>query len=466
MLELKKDNFSIKHYKLSEDRKILAVADNNIILIWDLIKKCLFREITLKDNIINNLLITKDNTHLQFFSGKNTKIIGQLLKFRAWNLVNNSYETKRKLFISNEYNNIKFKGNYKEMGDNKAVVCLDDPPHCCFLHWVDESGCEILSVANPVIVSLETERLVTYWKNARGTKGIKDISNNYQSRLFRKYINNESICIIDIISMEIEGFLPSKATLIPEKFIDNGKCALFLTKKNTIQIWNIINYICLFEFSQYQHLDHISLSSDMHFIACLTSGSEFITLQNIENRKEIYKVCKYPGKSLAYFYIEKLNKAVIAHEDMTVRLWNLTTLENYVLVQFFNKNYNNLAIFNEKYVCVGTLLGYICVFDVEFMAKVFEVKYERVCSFVMSFDNKWLIYAGKNISIWNLEKCIEVKKFKGNGNEIVSLGLSKNLRLLVSGSIYRIYYIWRINRNIVEIGHKKKFHIIYLLSLV
>ncbi|OMJ82994.1 hypothetical protein SteCoe_16208 [Stentor coeruleus] len=338
------------------------------------------------------------------------------------------------------YNIDKLRGNYKAYSENKSFVSLDIPPKYCFFYTNTQNESKCIKFENPAIISLESERVATIFKNIKSNEAV---SKAYTDQLFEENLNDDTICIIDLVSMEIIGILPFKEYLLPLKFIEHGNYALFITTDDHVQIWNILTYTLIHTFQQSQYLEYISLSKDLRYIATLIYGPDTIIIQDLKTNETSLTIHKHPGNTLIYFYLEKYNKTVIAHEDMTVRLWDLSTFQNIILAQSFKNSQNNFVIFNGKYACLATLHHHVCIFDLEDGVKIFDVKCFGAKSFYMSFNSRYFVYAGKDIGIWNLEKNVELKKISWNKNYIVSIGLSNDIKILVTGSIDRYYCVWR-----------------------
>lgn len=449
--EIIKQNTKIARYSLSDDKKTIVCSyKNSTTIIWDLVDKCRIQKLKHTGILIYGLSLNKDKKTVDFVENRRHLRNEKMIQCHHWDFVNNIFEKGRQILALKDFQHFmstKLKCHYKKCSENREFLLVDNPPELCYLCVVDGNDEHFQIIRSPAMISLESERMAIVFKDA---KHIEKISEIYQNVSLGGSINDDSICVIDIASMEILGFLPSQETIFPLRFTPDGHFGLFLSITDHVQVWDIYNFLLIATFPQSQYINHISISSDLHLMALFFSCSENISLQNLANMETLLTIKKNPGSILKHIYIQKLNKIIIAHEDNTVRLWDLITLNNVIITGFYREFYNNLAVFYEKYVCVRALNGHTFLFDAESERVIFDVKCFRVSSFGLSLDCRFFVCAEKNIRFWSLdnerEKGKELGNIIENKNFIVTVGFKKDLKIFVTGDVDFFYRVWSFKK--------------------
>ncbi|OMJ85314.1 hypothetical protein SteCoe_13410 [Stentor coeruleus] len=229
------------------------------------------------------------------------------------------------------------------------------------------------------------------------------------------------------------------------RFIDNGQLALFLTSSGFTHIWDMHNLILIATFNPNKLPQNISLSLDRNLMATLTYESGKIIIRNLADMKKILTIKESYGKINKYYYLKKLDKVLIVHEDMSLKVWNLKTFKYKRLTQVFVAYYNNLTVFNDRYACIGTISNNVIVYDMKNMNIIFNIAYQKVGCFFLSYDKKVFVCAGPVIAFWDFKKVEKLKEYCWEKDYIISIGLNENSRILVAGTIEKLYYIIRYN---------------------
>jgi WD40 repeat protein len=231
----------------------------------------------------------------------------------------------------------------------------------------------------------------------------------------------------------------------------NGK--LISTSKRQIRIWNCrMKYKCVkvLKMAKYDSFNKLLyLNNGCLAVSACRNGYPRILILNCKNQYRLERVLRashlYTGWVTAFVNMSD-GKFASSYSDKTIRLWDINdnykccktlTGDTYISALEYVSNYNLLLVADGK-----TIKVWDTSFDLYQLVKIIQVNDHEITCLLLLSNGYFAAGSYQKIQIFDLVNYECINTLKGHDNNVISLILMKDKRMISVASLQHIVGIW------------------------